>query len=70
MKLVRCAAAEAVGLAVAACVKAEEGQANLLEYHAKLASVLRHFAGFTVAGMKYVVRWVRKNSARRNGKLW
>jgi hypothetical protein len=30
----------------------------------------KHAAGFTVAGMKYVVRWVRENSTRRNGKLW
>jgi hypothetical protein len=41
VKLVRCAAVEAVGLAVAACVKAEGGgQANLPEHYARLAGML------------------------------
>jgi hypothetical protein len=41
MKLVRCAAAEAVGLAVAACVKAEgENRQILPKHYARLAGML------------------------------
>jgi hypothetical protein len=53
-KSVEYTTAEAVRLAVAACVKAEGGQANLPEYHAKLASVLRHFVGFGVKGKRWL----------------
>jgi hypothetical protein len=53
-KSVEYTTAEAIHLAVTACVKAEGGQANLPKYHAKLASVLQHFAGFGVKGKRWL----------------